>query len=221
MSEPRFTREALLKQAAIFQGGVFLLGLLIGGWNDLRWIELLRWEWADVVRGLLAVVPLALVLWISLVVPWAPFRSIRDVLVRVLGPSLAECSLVDLALLALLAGTSEEILFRGAIQNAVSGWGLIPALMFTNLLFGVCHAMTRAYFVIAAAAGLYLSWVAGFERPNLVPAMITHSVYDFLALCVVVREVERARHRAPPEEPPDAEIRGEIPEPDERDERER
>lgn len=213
MPEPRLTREMLLQHAAVFQGGVFLLGLLIGGWNDLRWIELLRWDGPGVVRGLLAVLPLAVLLWMSLVVPWAPFRSIRDVLVRVLGPSLSECSLLDLALLALLAGTSEEILFRGAIQHAVSGWGLISALAFTNLLFGVCHAMSRAYFVIAASAGLYLSWVAGFERPNLVPAMITHSVYDFLALWAVVREVERDRQRTSPPAPPDPGRGREFPEP--------
>ncbi len=52
-------------------------------------------------------------------------------------------------LFSLLAAIPEEILFRGALQTEA---GLIVAAV----VFGTLHALTRAYFVFATAAGLAL-----------------------------------------------------------------
>lgn len=181
------TRRQLLKLAFLFQGGLLLCGLLWGKWIELDWKIICRFEGPALLRGLLATVPLSLFLWLSLFVPWTPFLKIKEFMLRVLAPLLRQCTLFDLLLLSLLAGISEEIFFRGAMQTAFSSWGFWPAVIVTNLVFGACHALSIAYFVLATLAGLYLSWVAGTEQPNLVPAIIAHAAYDFVALIVIVR----------------------------------
>ena len=94
--------------------------------------------------------------------------------------------------ISILAGFGEEILFRGVIQHAltgVTGWAM--ALVVTSLLFGVAHIVTVSYFwyasVFGAAAGGLLL-ITG----NLLAPIVTHVIYDFLALVYLVR---RSKHR--------------------------
>lgn len=187
---PPPSRSQLLKLAALFQGGLFLLGLLIGWGTGLDWNSRFDWEAAAIVKGLAAAVPLTLFLWLSLYVPWSPLVRIREFLLEYLGPILRRCSLFDLLLIAVLAGITEEVLFRGAVQDWASRWGIPAAVIVTNVAFGLCHALSAAYFVLAAVAGVYLSWVAGFSPQNLVPAIVAHAGYDFIALVVVVRRTK-------------------------------
>lgn len=192
---PSPSRSQLLKLAALFQGSLFLLGLLIGWGTGLDWNSRFDWDAAAIVKGLGAAIPLTLFLWLSLYIPWSPLVRIREFLLEYLGPILRRCSLLDLLLISLLAGVTEEVLFRGAVQDWASRWGLPAAVIVTNVAFGLCHAISAGYFVLAAGAGFYLSWVAGFSPQNLVPAVIAHAGYDFIALVVVVRKTAAVENR--------------------------
>ena len=69
------------------------------------------------------------------------------------------------------------------------GWGL--ALVLASVVFGAAHLLTWTYAIIAAFIGAYLGllWI---WTGNLLTPMITHAVYDFVALVYFCR-VYRSR----------------------------
>lgn len=95
--------------------------------------------------------------------------------------------------MAIGAGVSEELLFRGVLQT----WSdrflpLAFAILATNVLFGALHARTVLYAVIAGFVGVYLGVV--FEASgNLVAPIVTHALYDAVAL-ELARRAMAARH---------------------------
>ncbi len=141
------------------------------------------------------------VLWLSKrELVW--FREIEALLDQVLVPSLRRLRVWQLFLLAILAGVGEEALFRWGIQGwlefAFLAWAprlsesdevsseLVhwfafgSAALIAGVAFGLCHAVTRAYFVMATIMGLVFSLVA-VAGGGLVGAMIGHGLYDFMA----------------------------------------
>jgi membrane protease YdiL (CAAX protease family) len=95
----------------------------------------------------------------------------------------------DLFILAAIAGISEEILFRGVIQPWMeSSWGLNTGLIGSSMLFGLVHAITPLYAVLAALVSIYLGLALdyGGER-NLLTPIIIHGLYDFLAFLALMR----------------------------------
>ena len=54
-------------------------------------------------------------------------------------------------------------------------------------MFGVVHAMTPTYFVLATLAGGYLGWVYAMTGDIAAP-IVAHAMYDFVVLLVLVRE---------------------------------
>ncbi|MBD3674576.1 MAG: CPBP family intramembrane metalloprotease [Planctomycetaceae bacterium] len=177
--------------ATLFQGGLLLAGFGIAvaaGVNLVFEVNSTAYF-----LGVLATLPMFGVFWYAMQSTWSPLQELRRILIGQLGPLIAPCSIPALIYVSLLAGFSEEILFRGAIQNGLldRGWELALAVIATNVLFGLCHAATRMYFGYAAVAGLYLSWVAGFSNQNLAPAIVAHSLYDFVALWIIRQRVRR------------------------------
>ena len=101
------------------------------------------------------------------------------------------CRLAELALIAALAGIGEEMLFRGVIQPAVAGaiggpHGVWLGLLIAAILFGSLHPITLTYALLAGLIGLYLGWI-WLASGNLLTPMVTHGVYDFLALAYLVK----------------------------------
>jgi len=94
----------------------------------------------------------------------------------------AGASTLQLALISLLAGLGEELLFRGVMQPALQmATGGLGGLILASLLFGMAHWLNAAYVAFAFLMGLYLGllyWLTG----NLVIPIIVHGAYDFLAL---------------------------------------
>ncbi|MBX3442735.1 MAG: CPBP family intramembrane metalloprotease [Planctomyces sp.] len=124
--------------------------------------------------------------------------SLRELVIRVLGGALSRLNLPQLGLLAVLAGVTEECLFRGVLQ---AWWGRmhpLAGLIGANLVFGLLHAVTPLYFVVATALGFYLSAVADMdESRNLLAPIVTHTLYDFLGFVVIAREFRRRTRNAP------------------------
>jgi membrane protease YdiL (CAAX protease family) len=112
--------------------------------------------------------------------------------VEVLCPALAPCTAVDLVGIAALAGLGEEALFRGVLQGAFTlWWGFGPALAAASLLFGMAHAVTPAYAVLAALMGAYLGW-AWYATENLLVPVLIHALYDLAVLLYLLRGPGRA-----------------------------
>lgn len=156
--------------------------------------------WRTIAVGLAATVPLVLFYLIAVRLPFAPIKRISDLLLSTLGRPLSECRWHELALLAALAGVCEELLFRGVLQPWFGQYGPWVAWLGTNLLFGIAHAVTPTYFVLAAVMGLYFSAVQKGAGDHLLAPMIAHALYDWFAFVQVAREYRRKSGTSPEEQ---------------------
>lgn len=190
------TEKPDISPSTVFVAGFFLeLGLvipaaIIGWWSVgipfpfrlLLTPEALLWG----LGATLPMVVLAFLLTASRVRKLGPFRRIYERVTDLLGEAILAMSTQEMVLLAAAAGIGEEVLFRGSIQTALGRWGLWGA----SLLFGVLHALTPAYFVLATLMGLYLGWL--FQAAdNLLAPVLVHWLYDAVALWLLRRQLER------------------------------
>lgn len=160
-------------------GVAALIGYLVKGYPFPFELNLdLRGLWL----GLLATVPpvvFALFSTSRVGTSLPPLRGVYDRVKMILGEPLLRMSGTEMILLAAAAGVGEEILFRGVIQGLFSDpvWGLTV----TSVIFGLLHALTTMYFLIATAIGLYLGWLYQVTDHLLVP-IVVHWLYDAVAL---------------------------------------
>ena len=158
------------------------------GLSPLAQLEL---GWRSFLWGVLATPPLLIALIWVLKRPIGRLRRLVDFVVGELGPTLAGRSAAELVLLAGLAGLGEELLFRGVVQAGLAR--LVPnslALLSASVLFGLAHFATSTYAVVAGLMGLYLGGLF-LVQGSLFAPMVTHALYDLVALLLVVQ-----RHRA-------------------------
>jgi membrane protease YdiL (CAAX protease family) len=170
-----------------FEVGLLVIASIIGWLAHRPCWSTMHWRLADAVLGLFAAIPLlGLFLWMT-VSKLRALAKIRQIMERAVRPFFAHWTLWQLALISALAGVGEEALFRGAIQDSLSGTiGRFLALAFASLLFGALHLITSAYAAIVVLIGLYLGglWLLS---GNLLAPIVTHAVYDFLALVYFLR----------------------------------
>ena len=188
-------RSQFLNLAGIFEGGLALLALGLAWLIDLDPLALLHFDWIATAWGVGAGLLLFAVAMVGDRVTVPGFSRIKQLLIEFLGRPLSLCRWYDLILLAVLAGFSEELLFRGVLQPwAERHLGYAGGLFVSNVAFGLAHAVTPMYALLAGAVGAYLGWLmdATGER-NLLPPMITHALYDYLAFLWILREY---RHQA-------------------------
>jgi uncharacterized protein len=175
--------------------------MLVAAWAAAYWLgiaplERLQLSVDAVALGTAATLPMCLGLAWTLTTRWRPARELVELVVEQLGPVLAGRSTAQLALLAMLAGISEEVLFRGVVQVGLERW--LPAamaLIAASVIFGLAHFASTTYAVLAAVVGLYLGTLF-LLQDNLLPPIVAHSLYDFIALIFVVRRY-RAFRSAP------------------------
>jgi membrane protease YdiL (CAAX protease family) len=79
------------------------------------------------------------------------------------------------------------MLFRGVVQGRLARWlGPWQGLAAASLLFGLLHPISLTYVLLAAAFGAYLGWF-WMTTDNLLAVIVTHALYDFLALVYLLR----------------------------------
>jgi membrane protease YdiL (CAAX protease family) len=188
-SVPRPTN--LLALAVLVEGGMALVAIGLGwllGQPPTQYVRgsVSAWGW-----GLVGSLPLVAVMLLIVHVPRGPFARLNRVVSEVIVPLFESSSTLDFALISLLAGIGEELLFRGVIQARLSD-GLSPAagLVLASLLFGLAHTITIGYAVLATTFGLYLGalWL---WSDDLMVAIVAHAVYDFVALVYLVQRHKR------------------------------
>jgi len=170
-----------------FEGGLALAALALGwvlGHPPLRNTHLVG---RDAIWGLVACLPMLAAFIVCVRWPVGPLARIKQFSDEIIREWFASCSLLELALISLLAGIGEEMLFRGVIQEAISEWlNPLTGVALASLLFGFMHPITPVYVVLAALMGAFLGWIF-VATGNLLPVMITHGLYDFLALAYLTR----------------------------------
>jgi len=178
----RQARNGILRLAVLVEGGLVVLALALGWLVGLSPALAIKWNWFDALRGVVLTIPLLLVGFLLLRWPFGPFRRIKQFTYEILCPLLAPCTRTDLLGISVLAGFGEEMLFRGVFQAVFTRWlntGL--SLLLASALFGILHAVTFTYAVLAFAMGAYLGGIWLLTENLLVP-IIAHTLYDFVLL---------------------------------------
>jgi membrane protease YdiL (CAAX protease family) len=186
--EPMRRRDAVLLTVAV-EGGLLVLALLLGWLLGQSPLGQIHGNVHDVALGLAATLPLLIAFWAFVRRPIGPLARIKQLSGEFIAPFFQNCTIADLALIALVAGLGEETLFRGVLQGAVGLWlGTGAGLAAVSILFGVLHMITPTYALLAALCGLYLG-VLMVLADNLVVVVVPHALYDFIALLYITRRL--------------------------------
>ncbi len=186
MDEPVIPPGRIVLVAVLFEGGLAVAAVILGWLLGYDPVANLRWTWAAAGWGVAATLPpLIFMVWCTHT-SWAPFQGLTRLVRQLILPHFAHTTWLDLLLISIAAGVGEELLFRGLLQAAITDWlNVWAGLCLASLIFGLAHSITRMYAVLATLLGVYLGglWLA---CDNLLAPIITHALYDFVALLYLV-----------------------------------
>lgn len=168
--------------AIVVEGGLVLLAIGLGWLLDHGPLAHFHLDVWGPLTGLLAAAPMLLAFLAMVRWPVGPLRNVKAFTDTVVRPVMAPCTLLDLFGISVLAGVGEEMLFRGLMQDVFATW--LPAWLAVAsaaVLFGMMHAVTPTYAVMAGLMGAYMGGVYLWSG-NLLAPMVAHGVYDFVVL---------------------------------------
>lgn len=186
---PVFNADDFFKKACYFEASLILVAMVLGWFSGVNPFETLHFSESAIAYGVMGTAPLLLLFLALEHIQTESVVKIRKLLLDTLGPGLHRYHWADLFILAAIAGISEEMVFRGVIQPWMEiSWGMKAALIGSNIIFGLAHALTPLYAVLATLVGIYLglSLDVGGER-NLLTPVIIHGLYDFFAFMALMR----------------------------------
>jgi membrane protease YdiL (CAAX protease family) len=179
-SSRELSRKAFVA-AVLFESSLAGAALVLGSVTEVAVFATFAFDAVDAGIGVLATLPPLAFLFVFVKTDFAP-----------LVPVFRACTWDELLALALVAGVGEELLFRGWMQEWLTPTaGPWAALAVTSIAFGLVHAVTPAYAVLAMGIGLYLGGLQMWTG-NLLAPIVVHALYDFVAFLVLLR-------RAPPQ----------------------
>ena len=186
---PPIDPDKFFKTACFFEGSLILVAIVLGWVADIDPFENIHFSELAVVYGIIGTIPLILLFLSMEFMEIESLQKIRKILIDTLGPSLQKQNWADFFILAMLAGISEEILFRGIIQPWMElSWGMTAGLFASSLLFGFVHAVTPLYIVIATLMSIYLGLVLDYGgQRNLLTPILIHGLYDFIAFILIMK----------------------------------
>jgi uncharacterized protein len=173
--------------AVFFEAGLAPFSLLLGWLLGHPPLQRFVWSYRDALWGGLAAIPLIALFLAMLRWPVGPLARVKEFCEEEVVPLFDRSYWSELALVALSAGVGEEMLFRGVIQSTFADW--MPAgwaLALASVLFGVLHPISLSYIIIAGFLGFYLGAIWIYQG-NLLTVMVTHALYDFVALGYLIR----------------------------------
>ncbi len=177
------------KTACLFEAALIIVAIALGWLTDVNPFANLYYSEAAIFYGIFGTLPLFLLFLVLEQLNAKSVVSIRQMLFQTLAPGLRQCNWADLFMLSAIAGISEELLFRGVLQPWLeNAWGMHVGLVASSVIFGLVHAITPLYTVLATLVSIYLGLALdyGGERNLLIPVII-HGLYDFLALFSIMR----------------------------------
>jgi len=191
-------RSHFFRLATWFEGSLVLLAYIIAWFVGINPFASFSFDVQSIIYGLAGTIPLYMMFLVTFRSPNAALNNIREFLMNHMGPVLADSSLLELAYLAMLAGVTEETLFRGVLQPAIEmHWGWLAGLLISNFFFAAAHAITPLYALLAGLTGVYLGIALDITGTrNLVIPMAIHAIYDFLAFIAVASAFRREHGKA-------------------------
>ncbi len=191
--------ENFFKTACYFEGALIFVAIVLGLIAEIDPFENIHFSEQAVLYGLFGSLTQYTILLLTEHMSITAVKKMRQVLLETLGPSMHKNSWADLFVLAAIAGVSEEILFRGVIQPWMeNSWGITAGLIGSSILFGLVHAVTPLYAVLATGVGIYLGMFLDYDNErNLLIPIIIHATYDFLAFIVIMRSYKNSLNETP------------------------
>jgi len=107
---------------------------------------------------------------------WSLIKKMEEKIDQTIGVYLVRCRVWQIFVLSLAAGVGEEFLFRGTIQE-------LFGITFASVLFGVAHALTWFYALVAGLMGSYFG-VLYLKTDSIWGPVIVHALYDFCAILI-------------------------------------
>ena len=181
--------HSFFSSACFFEAALIPLAIFLGSIGSINPFSNIFFTETALANGVIGTIPLILIFLAFEQIHAKSVGNIRRLLLETLGPGLLDRHWTDLLILALIAGIAEELLFRGVIQPWIEQfWGVTAGLVISNCIFGLVHAVTPLYALLAGLVGIYLglSLNYGTEKNLLVPIII-HGLYDFLAFFALIR----------------------------------
>ncbi|NOT11658.1 MAG: CPBP family intramembrane metalloprotease [Methylococcaceae bacterium] len=190
MTEPKLNKDDFFKKACYFEASLILVAIFLGWISGINPFENLHFSEIAIAYGLIGTAPLFAMFLVLEHIHLNSVVRIRQLLLDTLGPGLHRYHWTDLLILAAVAGVSEEVVFRGVIQPwmELSWGGTTAALIGSNLIFGLAHALTPLYAVLAGLVGIYLGLSMDYVGDrNLIIPVVIHGLYDYLAFILLMR----------------------------------
>jgi len=185
--EPVFRETPGKALLIIGEGGIAVVAIALGWLIGRPPATTLSWDHEAALLGVAATLPLILLLVGVNSLPRRWTHAFHWIVDELLVPLFRDWTLLEMALVSLLAGVGEELLFRGLLQSQLAAWfGPTAGLVMAGLVFGLAHPISKTYFILATAIGIYLGWL-WIASGNLLVPIVVHALYDFLAMVILVR----------------------------------
>lgn len=186
-TDPPPNRVSIVRAAIVVEGAIAAVAGALGWVFALPLADNFDLSLRAIGQGLAGCLPLAALMLVVSYTPFEPFKRFNRQIESAIVPLFRGCPWHELALISALAGWGEEWLFRGVLQRGLAPYlGPAGACLAAGALFGLMHAVSTLYAVLAAAIGLYLGWLWQ-ATDNLLPPMLAHGLYDFMALVFLTR----------------------------------
>jgi membrane protease YdiL (CAAX protease family) len=182
------TRHPILA-ACLFEGMLIPLSLLLALWFGLHPWQDFEFSAAAVALSVAVTIPL-FILFAAIGATsqdWA--KDLDRRILKFVDTIFRGSPRGSVALIAVLAGLGEELLFRGVIQAGLEReLGAVAGLLIASLLFGLAHFITRAYFLLATLMGIIFGLLYQWTGNLLVPVLV-HALYDWIAIRFYLRRL--------------------------------
>lgn len=188
MFKAAWNRHSFFLWVCCFEGGLALAGWTLGRLTGTEVTAGLAMGGSAIGQGIAATLPMVMMLWW---VERSKLPSLVEIREMVAGKILVifrGWQWWQFAVLSIAAGAGEEILFRGWMQQWLTGvMGIPGAMLATSIVFALVHLITPAYGWITFGISLYLGLLYAVTD-NLAVPMIAHGLYDFVALMWLMRK---------------------------------
>jgi CAAX protease family protein len=187
---PGESRWNIVWLTVLAEGGLAASALLLGWLLGQEPWTFFWWDSQALGVGILTSLPLIALFFALYRWPLGPLEHLKHVTSHLVRALFGRCTLLELALISLLAGFGEEWLFRGVLQKTAETW-FQPwaALLLVSVVFGLLHCVTLTYSVLATVMALYLGELA-LANENLLLVMVNHAFYDFVALVYLIKSAQ-------------------------------
>ncbi|MCK4493549.1 MAG: CPBP family intramembrane metalloprotease [Methylococcales bacterium] len=196
MSLSTSSNDNFFKTACYFEGFFIVVAVVLGWLMDINPFADLYFSEMGFFYGVVGTLPLILLFFITERLPFESFKEIKKIMVETLGASLQRCHWTDLFVLAAITGISEEILFRGVLQPWLEqSLGMGIGLIVSSLIFGLLHAITPLYGLLATLISYYMGISLDFGGSrNLFTPILIHTFYDFFAFMILFHSLSKKTH---------------------------